>query len=395
MSKNEYFDGQPYEVIEAGDVNSSGGTNSKREASHTHTLAQETEFKPKRIANFELVRIVAMFMIVFHHFFVHTDVISSISGVVLSGRINHFWQIEAWDGEVGVALFILISGYFLPNFKWKNTKLLKIWQPAVFYSVLLVIAFICITYFVHGEAHNKLGSIFKSFFPIILFPRWWFVTAFTIMLVVSPVFRSLLEKMTPRLRIVLFGIMLVFLVAISFFPITLFDGTISTVINFGTIMLGGWILHDHKEQLSKHVLFVRIVSGAIIFIYYSANYFVADHFGVQSSIQMTYFYNITSPIVITTAMAIFSIIMTFNIKNARLNKTIFLLGPLTFGVYLIHEGLPPWNYFPTSHFAQSPFLIIYAIVIALAVFIGCAFIEFGRQKLFKTIGTKINTIKSV
>lgn len=71
----------------------------------------------ERKSNFEILRILAMILIISYHFVFHSN--------------YNYWTINAHDfilrafwlfGEIGVNLFMLISGYFLvcSKFSWKK-----------------------------------------------------------------------------------------------------------------------------------------------------------------------------------------------------------------------------------------------------------------------------------
>ena len=78
---------------------------------------------------------------------------------------------------------------------------------------------------------------------------------------------------------------------------------------------------------------------------------------------------------------------TLNIKS----KIINLIGPLTFGVYLIHDNdfIRPWLYkfleINNGSVITSYTIFIRIIICTFIIFIVCAFVEFIRQKIFKFI----------
>ncbi|KAA9302211.1 acyltransferase family protein [Aerococcus sanguinicola] len=64
----------------------------------------------KRQTNIELLRIISIIMIIFHHFAVH----GGFNWEATAITIPHFWyNFIVIGGKVGVNIFILISGYFL------------------------------------------------------------------------------------------------------------------------------------------------------------------------------------------------------------------------------------------------------------------------------------------
>ena len=91
----------------------------------------------KRQSNFELLRIVAMVMIIFHHFAYHGGFVWDFSTIT----IEHLWyNLIIMGGKIGVNIFVLISGYFLILNKDKIVnlfrKMLKLWGQIFFYSLL-------------------------------------------------------------------------------------------------------------------------------------------------------------------------------------------------------------------------------------------------------------------
>ena len=96
--------------------------------------------KVNRKSNFELLRIIAMILIIAHHFSLH----GGFRVVQSKPLINRIWIL--WlqlGGKIGVNIFVLISGYFLvssPAFKLK--KVLKLWLQLFFYSIVIYAVFV-------------------------------------------------------------------------------------------------------------------------------------------------------------------------------------------------------------------------------------------------------------
>lgn len=81
-----------------------------------------------RSSNFELLRIVAMFMIVLHHCTVHGVFSYWHNNTTFIHHINNFLcSFLASGGKIGVTIFVLISGYFLCMQDFKISRLLKIY----------------------------------------------------------------------------------------------------------------------------------------------------------------------------------------------------------------------------------------------------------------------------
>ena len=66
----------------------------------------------ERNSNLELLRIFSMFLIVTHHFAIHSGL--PLWNFSSSNALNLIWsQWLCLGGKLGVDLFVLISGYFL------------------------------------------------------------------------------------------------------------------------------------------------------------------------------------------------------------------------------------------------------------------------------------------
>lgn len=96
------------------------------------------EIKIKRQSNFELLRIFAMVMIVAHHLAVHG--VSPVAFYENSSFLNKsFAAFLIPGGTVGVALFFMLSGFFLCGKEKGSVK--KVALEAAFYSFLIAIVF--------------------------------------------------------------------------------------------------------------------------------------------------------------------------------------------------------------------------------------------------------------
>lgn len=139
-----------------------------------------------RKSNYELLRIVAMLMIVAHHFGVH-------SGFGFSGSVTveRAWVefTQMW-GEIGVDIFVLISGYFLINAEHINIKkAVKMWLQIVTYSVGIYLVMSVL-----GLNSFNVKHLIKSFMPI-TYTGWWFASTYFIMYLICPYINRLLNSL--------------------------------------------------------------------------------------------------------------------------------------------------------------------------------------------------------
>ena len=87
-----------------------------------------------RSANLELLRIVAMIMIVLIHIFGKADLLHApaLSGANRQG----FWVLETLC-IVAVNCYVLISGYFLSRSTFRLGKYLRLWSPVSYTHLTL------------------------------------------------------------------------------------------------------------------------------------------------------------------------------------------------------------------------------------------------------------------
>lgn len=138
----------------------------------------------KRDSNMELLRIIAIGLIVFIHAF----------GLVQYMPLNRFgaWITTVMNSvcNIGVSCFVLISGYFGIKMRWK--KMLKLEIMVIFYSLLLVL--ISLWLFpdtVQGAA--LLEALAKAVLPVITRSHW-FYSCYVCLVFLSPFLNSFIEK---------------------------------------------------------------------------------------------------------------------------------------------------------------------------------------------------------
>lgn len=152
----------------------------------------------KRMANLELLRCVAMMMVVVLHFLgkggllTGGDRVLSDGAVALDGTGHAAWLLEA-SCIVAVNVYMLISGYFLCCSSFKLSRLIQLWLQVWFYSVAVgVLA--AAAGVVEGTAVDV------HYYLTLLFPvsmeHYWFMTAYLFLYVLLPVAGLAVRQMT-------------------------------------------------------------------------------------------------------------------------------------------------------------------------------------------------------
>lgn len=155
----------------------------------------------ERDSNFELMRIIAILMIIGCHFILKCNNFSLNFGVPQDQLYDYelnlnylFAQLVGSSGEIGVNLFFLITGYFLinnPSFRISAT--IKLWIRTILYSILFSLIFFIFDH----DLWTQISDLKKDFFPVI-FNRYWFISIYIGLMFISPVLSLGLDKIKKQ-----------------------------------------------------------------------------------------------------------------------------------------------------------------------------------------------------
>ena len=124
----------------------------------------------KRKSNFELLRIIAMIFIILHHFVVHQP--DSFINMNIMSSSNFIYSLFFSGGKFGVALFIMITGYFMIDKDFKFNKLIKLELQVLFYTLSIFLLLL-----ITGVTEFNFTELFTSIFPVIN-KKYWFITSY-------------------------------------------------------------------------------------------------------------------------------------------------------------------------------------------------------------------------
>lgn len=159
--------------------------------------------KKQRNVNLDLLRIVSMLLIVFLHSIDHSGVLENAENC---GTGMYFYVRFTYAlCQVCVNIYVMLSGYFMVTSKFRLHKLVTLWMEASFYSFSLKLLFMVI-----GLDDFSILSLISCFAPI-LTGRYWFLTIYVGMYLVSPFLNALIHALDKKqhalLNLLLFAIM--------------------------------------------------------------------------------------------------------------------------------------------------------------------------------------------
>ncbi|WDF82428.1 acyltransferase [Lacticaseibacillus pabuli] len=337
-----------------------------------------------RNSNIELLRILAMLLIVAHHFATH----GVLDGVVVTKATTTttLAQILISGGKFGVALFIIITGYFLSTRPFKVRRIWPVMLAAMTYSIFFMV--------VHSiRMHAVPGPWYLAFgiFPV-MFQQYWFVTSYVLLILLSPMLNAFVASATHgQLRWMVGTLLMISFILPMLVHTRLGD---DETLRFVTLYLVGACLQtDALPWLVKHRYFVfglnfAALPGSVILVNLIGNQLQSP----QILSHALEFVGDTSPFAVIAAAALLAI--GVNGKPHYYPRINNLAGYM-FGIYLIHDNayVRPWLWHTTFHTewlrtANPIFFIVISVLIISAVFIFSLLIELGRAAIVEWIVSK-------
>lgn len=332
-----------------------------------------------RNSSFELLRIIAMWMIVFYHF--HTHVLQDISNEAIFRAI----QIPI---HIGVPVFILISGYFGIHTSLKGFS--NLFVKTGFYSLMILLICFVLKHIYPDTFSVSLEQIYNGIFFISRTNNLWFIRSYIVLYLIAPYWNKVLTNQTQRDRIFLILILLFVSVYIGLLGRELtpeFSG--KSLVNFLLIYTIGWSIKEYdiakKLNIIRLVVLFLTVVSLVVFLYL----FMFDNKILRAVVwEISFKYN--SPILLLISILFFLIFVKFKLKNKAINY----IASSAFAVYLISENslvnVYLFDYIRDLYYNFStPILYILMIIFTTTIFICCVFIDMITNPIQKFIIKKI------
>lgn len=318
----------------------------------------------KRHSGIELLRILCILgIIVLHLYGPYKDSAEGIAqfwGVVLSSIFN-----------MGVSVFILISGYY--GMKFSVKKLVSLELVLWFYSAL---NFFCNSYFIPlllgRETSFEIKEMVKSFLPFSS-NRFWFLTAYLIIFCLSKYINKIADNLS---KTAFFKLILVLLLFFSILPTFLYVEILGDsgkgVINLFIVYLIGRFLAKYSIEPSKikcYIVLIITLSIEIILNY------LLSHYKVKIGIFAPFARDNSIFIIIG---AIFTFFLFKKTKFS--SKIINCAASLVIGIYLFEQPVRTLIS-ELCHLEKVTgwYLHIEILLISFAVMFVCGIMEFIRR----------------
>ncbi len=292
----------------------------------------------KRMANLELLRCVAMMMVVVLHYLGKGGLLADLAGESLNVPELAAWLLEAFC-IVAVNVYMFLSGYFLSGSSFRLSRLIQLWMQVWLYSVALGLAG-ALSGVMRGTELD-LHYLLTLIFPILM-GHYWFMTAYLFLYLMLPLAGMAVERMTKRqLQVTLGLLLLAFCVIKSVLPLRLeMDGQGYDCLWYLCVFLtAAYVRKFGISILDKKWTGVILYAGGCLGVFAGTLALRQVYLRTGSLERMlTMFLEYNHVLPFLAAVGLFGIFRKVQVKGkgaAAINR----IAPYTLGVYLLHENL--------------------------------------------------------
>lgn len=348
----------------------------------------------ERNSNIELLRIIAMIMILGYHFIAHgvINITSEDKYVIWSNGslINSIASsLFTPGGGIGVGVFFIISGFFNSNKTHINIK--RTASETVFYSVILTLAYICLKLshisFSSLSISESLLICFKSLLIPITSGEYWFVLVYLIITILAPLINPYLQRVSSK------GFLIIVIAWWVFWYSAASLGAIFFPLERGLFfyVLGAYLKRITSKQSSskgnKYLIALVIIWTMGVALNYYLGMISVGEFSLKNQLLWKLIQLIITS-VIDPLGAVF-LFLAFATRSFKANKCINTVGKCTFGVYLLHDSPlfrdSIWHYLlrTDSLLYFSKLFPVYSLLLILLLYAVLTTIDYLRLRFLE------------
>ncbi len=354
----------------------------------------------KRIVSIELLRMLAMMMVVTLHYLDKGGVLPELTGEV---GINGY---AAWGMEslsiVAVNVYMLISGYFLVESGYKPGRLVELLCQVLFYTLLIPVVLLATGVLEPG--YFNVYHILRDVLPVQM-EQYWFITAYVIMYLFSPVLGAAAKAMSKeQLKGTIVSLLLFFSASKTILPVELaIDKAGNDALWFFCVFLTAAYIRLYGVRFfegtkgSRRGLICYFAGCAGIFCLTFAVRMVylksgsLDHF-----IKIGFDYN--HALNLFAAIGLFEAFLHWEIpQKGKVTEMICRLSTYSLGVYLFHEQIevrylwPKW--IGATGEGNVVFMVFRCLFSVLLVYVTGTLVDAFRAFIFTRIRKFIHKIR--
>lgn len=281
----------------------------------------------QRTSNMELLRIIAMMMIISLH---QNGAVNALASLT-PGETNYYLSHIAESFSIcSVNCFVLLSGYFMIGKKEAPAKkCVHLLVDVAFWGLL---GYGC-AFLLWGESVG-IKEVIVAILPYIKGQRW-FVRDYIILVLLAPYINICLNRLSKRnYQILVVLMLLIFSIWPSFFPNPPIDDYGFSCVHFIHLYILAGYLKLHMDKTPQKTVCAACYLGSVVLIFFSA----------LNGMGYAYAYNYL--FVITASVSLFLFFRGLTIQSVAING----LAASAFDVFVIHT---------TSFFAELVYIQIF------------------------------------
>ncbi len=331
-----------------------------------------TAFGGSRLGNLDMLRSMAMLMVVVLHYMDKGEVLGDLTAPHMTTVQIVAWGLEALS-IVAVNVYMMLSGYLMIHSTFKLTRLVSLWVQLECYSVGIGLLAAILGWVPAAEVDTYY--LLGLFFPVSM-GHYWFMTAYIYFYILFALVGPAMKKLEQKQYGLILGILLVVFCGVkSIFPVRF------EMDQFGydclwylcMVLLGAYIARFGFpllcRKLSRFLLYLLSCAGI-----FAGTMLLRETYLRTGSFSyvLNYCYNYNHLLCLLASMGLFGVFLLVKLPGG-MNRFFTAVAPYTLGVYLLHENQGVRYFWPNLLGADK----ITSVLILVASVLGAAFAVFA------------------
>lgn len=331
------------------------------------------------------MRIISMLLITLHHFSLWAQGPRADQLLAKGDGFKAFESLIFLPlGDIGVYLFVMITGFYLGNKSIKITdsykKSIKIYLQMYFYAILFLLLAVQNSWQMNNFPNmidplmpfNQVPNVPMSVLPL-TFNHYWFVTAFILLMLLLPyINKSIVDRSESEMR----NIIIILSIACGVFPL-LNNHVASETVGLGIVitsyMIGYYVRTFIQTNTKTRIL--RSCIGLILFLSSVVIIYGISFYDI-TVLKYRYIRIYTGIFALLSAAGLFVLFVNLRpIYSRMINR--FAMN--IFAVYLITENIfvkkQLWKHFIFPQMDDLLMVNVYGFMAVLGIMVSCVLID--------------------
>lgn len=346
----------------------------------------------KRVVSIELLRMLAMMMVVMLHYLGKGNLLSDVTQEMsLNGYLA--WGMESLS-IVAVNVYMLISGYFLVESGFKPARLVELICQVLFYTILVPVVLVSCG-IISAEGFT-IYHLLLNILPVQM-NQYWFITAYVIMYLFSPILSTAAKSMKQeQLKFTIIALLLFFSVSKTILPVELaIDNRGNDCVWFlcvflvaAYIRLYGIPFFAGEKGFTRGILCYLAGCVAIFCLTFAVRAVYLKSGSLDHFIKIGFDYN--HVLNLLASVGLFYAFLHMQLSSEGLPaRIIYAAAPYSLGVYLLHEQLQIRTLWPqwlgATAEGNALVFVIRCIGSVVLVYIMGTLVDAIRARIFKGV----------